>query len=211
MSEAKRYPRAYVRDGVPGLTMAKQEEILTAAGIDISDAYRDMLKKAQIKRRSPDELRDRARMMRPTSRGTPEIIYVASLRCLGWTMADIARAIAAAGRRNASIHAVDIAETFNAETIPERLMLALANADDARRIGQTADGRSAGVTAAAIKKEKKRKAQLAIAAPLWVLPSGEISATEIANQVKMSVRSLHKWLGPRQEARDAITKGKKHL
>lgn len=210
MSPAKIDARSYVRDGVPALTMEEQEAILAGAGIDLVRCFRDRLKKSQIKRRNPDDLADLNRLLRPTTRQTPSLIYVASLRCLGWGIADITRALAAAARSQASIHACDIGETFDAATIPEKLMTALANADEATKRGMRNAGRNAGVVAAALKRNKKRDKILAIVRPLWLLPPGEVSAAEIAAKVGVSVRSLHLWLGPREDARKAITEGKKH-
>ena len=47
------WPRPYVRDGVPGLPMERQEEILSAIGLDLSDekAYRDHLSRAKLRKR----------------------------------------------------------------------------------------------------------------------------------------------------------------
>jgi hypothetical protein len=70
----------------------------------LNHAYADHLNKAQIKRREADSLKDRAQMLRPTTRGTSELIYVAGLRVLGWTMADLSRSLAAAGRREGGLH-----------------------------------------------------------------------------------------------------------
>lgn len=205
--DEKRTPRAYVRDGVPGLTMAEQETILTEAGISLSRCYRDALKKSRIKFRDPADLKDRTRMLRPSARQSTESIWLPTLRVLGWSMADICVALAGAARHGLSIHCVDIGETFPAETISERLMLALAESEAARRRGQTETARSVGVMASMARAEKRRRESLAIAEPLWLLPSEEISIAEIAKKTKVSARTLQKWLGPRGDYRDAILKG----
>ena len=93
----------YLRDGVPGLTMAEQEAALRAAGADLAAAYRDKLTKMQIKRRTSDSLSQRAKMLHAPPSRAVETIYVANLQALGWTMADISRSLAAAGRRNACV------------------------------------------------------------------------------------------------------------
>ncbi len=211
MSDAQLYPRPYLRDGVPGLTMKQQEAIRMDAGIDLTRGYRDALKKAACRRRDPADLVQRALLLRPTSRRTPEMIYVAGLRVIGWSMSDVTRALAAAGRRNASVHAVDIGKTFTAATLEPELLEAIADAEEARRRGQTAAARSAGVEAAAAKRKKARDAKLAIARAEWIKPPGEVSGTEIASMIGVSLRSLHKWLGPRGEAREKATRRVAHV
>jgi len=186
--------------------MAEQEAVLHAAGVDLAAAYRDRLTKAQSKRRDPDSLGERAKMLRPTPRRTPETINVASLRVLGWSMADVSRALAAAGRCDASVHAVDRGQTFTAATLDAELLEALADAEEERRRGQTAAGRSAGVQAAAASREKRRAAKIEKASSLWCELPGEISAAEIAALVGLSVRSLHYHLGPREDARAKASK-----
>lgn len=211
IEDKKLTPRAYVRDGVPGLTMAEQEAVLTGAGISLERCYRDALKKSQIKRRDPEDLKDRGRLLRPTSANRTEVVWLATLRVLGWTMADITKTLAVAAARGTSFHCADIGETFSADTINERLMLALAESEAARRRGQTETARSVGVMASMARAEKRRRESLAIAEPLWMLPSEEISIAEIAKKTKVSARTLQKWLGPRGDYRDAILKGKPQL
>jgi hypothetical protein len=181
--------------------MAEQEAALRAAGADLAAAYRDKLTKMQIKRRTSGSLSERAKMLgAPPSRAT-ETIYVASLRVLGWTMADISRSLAAAGRRNASVHAVDRGRTFTGSTLDAELLDALADTEKEMRGAQSAAGRSAGVLAAAAARERRRRAKIQQALPLWSKPPGEISAAEISALVGMSVRALHYHLGSREDAR----------
>lgn len=193
--------RPYVRDGVAGLSMAKQEMMLHRDGLDLADAYRDKLTAAQLRRREPASLTQRSLMLAGSDEGSPEVIVVAGLRCLGWNVADIARALAAAGRRGASIHAVDTGKTFAAATLDAELLETLAEVDETWRRGQTEDGRSAAATALTAKAEAARRAKLDAARPLWAKPSGEISGREIAKTVGISLGSLNKWLGPRTKAR----------
>ena len=89
-----------------------------------------------------------------TPNGLPEVIHVAALRCIGWSVADVARALAA--------------------------MTAAAKAEEARR------------------------AKIEAARPLWAKPSSEISSIEITQRVGMSLRSLHKWLGPRRKPQSSV-------
>ncbi|MDB5848245.1 MAG: hypothetical protein JWP29_1997 [Rhodoferax sp.] len=206
MQKDSPHPRPYLRDGVPGLSFDDQEAAMKAADIDISRAYVDRLSKTQCHRRDPASLKDRAEMLKPSRRHEPELIIVASLRVLGWSMADICQSLAAAALRNASVRVLDRGETFDADTMDDALLEALADAEAQRKRGQTATARSAGVEAAAAARRKRREKALAEAKPLWGLPPGEISGAEIAKRVRLSIRLLHKHLGTRADAREVEAK-----
>jgi len=64
------WPRPYVRDGVPALSMEKQEEMLEALGLDLSDqkAYRDNLSRPKIRKRAPLVERDPCYSSSPSRR-----------------------------------------------------------------------------------------------------------------------------------------------
>lgn len=196
---------AYVRDGVPGLPMAAQEDMLRQTGISWEHVIRDMLTATQLRRREPGSLRQRAALLYPVMSlqpgATPDVICVAGLRCLGWNMADIARALAAAARRGTSIYAADTGKTFLPAALDADLLEALADTDETWRRGQTEDGRTAAASAITAKAEEARRAKLEVARPLWAKPPGEISGAEIAKAIGVSLRSLNKWLGPRSQAR----------
>ena len=194
---------AYLREGVPGLSIAQQEEMLAQAGISLKGAYRDSLNPTQLRRREPGSLRQRAKMLSPANYPTPDtapkVIHVAALRCIGWSVADVARALAAASRLGTGVHAIDTGETFSAGTLHPGLLEALACLDETWRRGQTEDGRSAAAAVISAKAEEARRVKIEAARPLWAKPSSEISSVEITLHVGMSLRSLHKWLGPRRK------------
>ena len=194
---------AYLREGVPGLSVAQQEKLFAQAGVSLEGAYRDTLNPTQLRRREPGSLRQRAKMLSPASYPTPdmapEVIHVAALRCIGWSVADVARALAAVSRLGAGIHTIDTGETFSAGTLHTGLLEALAGLDQTWRRGQTEEGRSAAAAVIAVKAEEARRAKIEAARPLWAKPSSEISSVEITQRVGMSLRSLHKWLGPRRK------------
>ena len=199
---------AYLREGVPGLSLAEQEELFAQAGISLEGAYRDTLNPTQLRRREPGSLRQRAKMLSlatySTPNGVPEVIHVAALRCIGWSVADVARALAAVSRLGAAVHAIDTGDTFDVGTLNAGLLEALASLDEAWRRGQTEDGRSAAAAVIAAKAEQVRRAKIEAARPLWAKPSSEISSIEITQHVGMSLRSLHKWLGPRRKPQSSV-------
>ena len=120
--------------------------------------------------------------------------------CLGWNVADVARALAAASRLGASVRVVDTDETFTVAMLHAGLLEALAGVDETWRRGQMEEGRSAAAVIIATKAELARRAKIEAARPLWAKPSSEISSVEITQRVGMSLRSLQKWLGPRCKA-----------
>ena len=194
---------AYLREGVPELSIVQQEDLFRQAGVSLQGAYRDSLNPTQLRRREPGSLRQRAKMLNPATYPTPDavpqVIHVAALRCIGWSVADVARALTAAGRLSAGVHAIDTGETFAAGTLHAGLLEALAGLDQTWRRGQTEEGRSAAAAVIAAKAEEARRAKIEAARPLWAKPSSEISSVEITQRVGMSLRSLHKWLGPRRK------------
>ena len=188
---------------MPGLSIAEQEELFAQDGIKLEGAYRDTLNPTQLRRREPGSLRQRVKMLSPGTYPTPdtvpEVIHVAALRCIGWSVADVARALAAASRLGAGVHTIDTGQTFSAGTLHATLLEALAGLDQTWRRGQTEEGRSAAAAVIAAKAEQARRAKIDAARPLWAKPSNEISSAEITQRVGMSLRSLHKWLGPRRK------------
>lgn len=203
MSRARRLTSvAYLREGVPGLSVEQQAERLDRAGVSLEGAYRDTLNPTQLRRRESGSLQQRARMLDPATYSStdamPRVIHVAALRCLGWSVADVARALAAASRMRAGIHAIDLGDTLTADMLHVALLGALAGVDEAWRRGQTQDGRSAAAVVIAAKAEAARREKIEAARPLWAKASSEISSVEITQQVGISLRTLHKWLGPRR-------------
>ena len=188
--------------------MMEQEAVLTRAGVSLDGAYRDTLNPTQLRRREARSLKQRARLLgaesRPAQHSTAltalMAVHVAALRCLGWSVADVARTLAAAGRMGASVHLTDTGQVFTPAQLEAGLLDALAGGDETWRRGQTEEGRSAAAVVIASKAEEARRAKIEAARPLWVKPSSEISGPEIAQAVGLSLRSLTNWLGPRRKA-----------
>jgi hypothetical protein len=198
------YPRPYVRDGVPGLSMEKQEEMLEALGLDLSDqkAYRDNLSRPKIRKRAPLVERDLAIVPRLPG----ETIYVASLRVLGWDSHEVIRVMAIAAAKAAKIHCVDTSETYSAETPAPEILSALTRAEQARRRARMAP---AGNSAQAAQKRRVEKG-LAIAKEHWGRPPGEISVAEIAKLAGLSTRTLYHHMPSRTQTQEEALHGKRH-
>jgi hypothetical protein len=121
----------------------RQRQALTDAGFS-GPIFEDTLTRHQLRGRNTAALTARADMLRPTPRQSPELILVPSIRVLALSPVDLTAALAAA---------------------------ACAAWDKARRADQTRDARGKGNKAMIAAAERRRKAALAIARPLWGLPS----------------------------------------
>jgi hypothetical protein len=201
------HPRPYIRDGVSGLPREEQREILTKAGVPMGQLFEDKLSRRQVKAQRPDDLKDRADLVLPTTRTTTEVIYVAAFRVLGWNMADIADTLAKAARRNVThVVAVQARRILPLSRSDADIMDALVEIDAERRRAayerQLAQGREVTQRRRSAKWERARK----IAEPLWIMEPddpGWMKGEDVAFKVGYSVRTLHKRLGTREDARYA--------
>ncbi|MBB2158013.1 hypothetical protein HLH33_17215 [Gluconacetobacter diazotrophicus] len=191
-----------MRTGVSGLPVEKQESALKNAGFS-GEIYRDDISPADLKARNVAALVGRADLLRPIKRKVPEIIAVASLRCIALTPVDLTGVLVAAAKRNATICAVDTEERYPPDAGVEGVQAAMLAWDKGQRVGQTAAAREAGKAArgaySALLADRREKA-LAIARPLWPVPSDELTSQEIADKAGLTVASLIRYLGPRREA-----------
>ncbi len=110
-----------------------------------AETYEDVLKPRHLKAHSPEALKERAMLLRPTSRkGHEETIYVASLGVLGgWTAEDCLKALGAAGARNATVVALDSGRHIPPTATGAELAEAISEFVAARRRQQTTGGRVA--------------------------------------------------------------------
>lgn len=202
--------RPYMRDGVPGLPVERQEEMLRAAGIDLTRACIDRLTRAQIKRWSNEALEQRAALLHPGPR-RQETIAVAELRVLGWSLGDVARALVAASQCGAAVRVVEPPRTFSAASLAESDILeALATAEAGQRLAVKSQAMAAAIAAAAAMRERHREAKLEAARLDWARPPGEISAAAIAAKVGISTATLYRHLGHRADAQAQGAKGSSH-
>ena len=199
------YPRPYIRDGVPGLPIERQREMLRDAGIGVSDdraLYIDRLAKVDIRSRNSAALEQRDKALRPRNQG--ETVCVAGLRVLDWTMSGIARCLLVAMTRGANIYCADTDMTYSAEMPGPVLLDALASAEEAYRRSVAQDKQERATSASQKKRARDKERKLAEARPLW--RNREYTVEEIAAKVGLSRGTLYTALGPRWEPE----KGTKH-
>lgn len=182
-----------------GWPVERQRQALSEAGFD-GPIYEDVLTRAHLRGRNVMALPQRAEMLRPTSRLTSEVILVANIRVLALNPVDLIAALAAAVARHATVHVLDTGLKIGPDTGAAEIAVATAAWDRARRNDQTRDGRAKGNAAAVERAEKRRQTALAIARPLWGLPSDDMSVEAIAERAGVSVGTLYTHLGRRTPA-----------
>lgn len=198
------HPRPYMRDGVPGLPIERQEEILAALGLDLSEGkiYVDRISRKRISARPPLPMRDQV-ISPDHSWQRGETIYLPSLRVLDWDNLGTMRAASIAFEKHCRIFCADTGELYTGETSAADLLKALTRAEEARRRART----SRGTEGATSRKKARVEMGLAIARRHW---DGPRTTKDIAAEAKLSTRTLHTHLGGRSEPRDEKRKGKKH-
>lgn len=178
------------------MSLERQREMMRTVGIDVTDErmlYVDKLTKAAVKAREPGSLKQREDVLNPYREG--EAVYVAGLRVLGWTMDDIARALAQAWRRKAVVYCIDIDRVFTADTpVPEQLD-ALASAMEANRRGTAIEKQSRATDASQKVRARRKLQKLSIARPKWQDKS--FTVDQIAEECGLSRRTLYNELGAR--------------
>lgn len=177
----------------------RQRLALADAGF-AGSIYEDSLTRHQLRGRNTAALTARDEMLRPTARQTPELILVASIRVLALSPVDLTAALAAAAARAATVKALDTGLEITPAAGAAEFAAACAAWDKARRGDQTRDARGKGHQAMMAAAERRRKEALAIARPLWGLPSDDMPAEAIAARAGLSVGSLYKYLGRRTPA-----------
>lgn len=204
------HPRPYIRDGVPGLPREEQREILTKAGVPMHQVFDEKLSGAAVRRRRPEELKVRAWLVEPPRRKwSPETIYIAEFRVLGWTMPDIADTLAKAARRNV-LHVVAVKAEQIVELTQEHasILEALVVIDQERR--RAAQLLTLEANRLAAKKRRTRRwVRLAREIePLWGAdPNSEdwIKSEDIAFKFGFkSVNTIKNHIGTREAVRERL-------
>lgn len=155
--------KAYISNISRAWPAARQREIIGPGGTE----YEDVVKKTVLKRRDPASLKERATMLRPTARKTPQTIRVAALPCLAWTWLDFVAVMAAASARNATI--VSASSGLEVPPNPDMATVhrAMTEFASAKLRAQTEPGREKGRAAAAALVVEDTKRRLALIEADW--------------------------------------------
>lgn len=204
------HPRPYIRDGVPGLPREQQREILTAAGVSMLQVFDEKLSGAAVKRRRPEELKVRAWLVRPPERKwSPEVIYVAEYRVLGWSMPDIADTLARAARRNVLyVVAIRGERIFPLKQDDASILEVLGQIDEERRRASQKLTLEANRAAAKKRRDRRWERLKREIEPLWGAdPDSEtwVKSEDIAYKFGFkSINTIKNHLGTRELVRERI-------
>lgn len=195
--------RAYVRDGVPEWPVERQLSALSDAGFS-GPIYQDTMTHADVRRRRAKVLTARAALLRPTARKTRETIIVTTIRALALNSGpDLLGVLKAAAERGATVRALAEGLEIPPNAGIDDLSAASTAWDTARRNSQTAAARTKGNAVAASMAAERRAKAVAIARPLWGLPSDEMPNAEIERRAGISITTLYRALGRRTVAQKA--------
>ncbi len=113
--------------------MERQRDMLDGLG----SLYEDVLRKSKLEEarrsRTGKQLEQRATLLAPTSRATPETIHVASLVCFVLSPMDLGRVLVAAAERNATVMVHDDGLVIPPNPTAEVVSKALQSLDTAKR------------------------------------------------------------------------------
>ena len=142
--------RAYISTISPSWSLDRQREVLKGC----EDIYCDDLTKAQRHRRRTDELKDRARLLRPTSRTEPGVVYIAAWICFAWDSDDLLIAVGQAAARRDTI--ICLSDGTQLEPVPnvEALGKIVAGFRRERVDARTEPGREKGTVVAAARRKE---------------------------------------------------------
>lgn len=162
--------RVYISTISAAWTVQRQRELLAdvlpKAGAAV---YEEAISQTARKLHRGADLKERADMLKPTSRRTPETIHVASLSVLAWDAADLVSALAAAAARNATVRAHDVGLDIAPDAATERVHEAVQAFTRTRRDAQTSIGRAGGWKVAAANREAATAAKIALIKDDWPL------------------------------------------
>lgn len=191
-------PKCYIRNGVWGWPVSRQEKMLGDA-LDPDRLYQDKLTADQARRPSrinPTWLKERKALLRHTSR--IEGIHVATVLTLAVSEVDLVDTLAKAAERGTTIVIHDSDMTVPPDGGATAVSLVMDAWQRAREQARTEPGRLEGVRVAAERKRKRTLAASKDAKPLWRDRSHtRLSTDEISAKVGLSVKTLYNELGRR--------------
>ena len=206
--------RFYIRNGVAGISVDLQRKMRDDQGYTNVPTYEDIRSLTARRKRDAKSLEqrqalltERGNMLKPTSRDEHEVIGVASIRCLAFSLRDLHDVVALCEKRKALILCLDTNKLLQPATMSAADMAELAaDYDLAAARQQTKPGRKKAHVARSRKAKARRDPIIKAAEPHW--RDDKLSIEEIAAlpEVKTKPGNLSRWLGPRHEAQAEFSK-----
>lgn len=195
-------PRFYLSNIRPAWPIDRQEAALdaTCPGWRRCSVYRDVLTASARKSHGAVDLVARARLLRPTSRTTPETVTVAGLAVLAWAPGDFVTVLAALSSRGASLVSIDDGMTVAPNDVQATADAVAAFERAILRVGGA--GKSGGQVSGEI-RSARAKAAIEVLRPFWGMPSDTHPTPIILRQCGVSKPTAIKYLGYRLDAQRA--------
>jgi hypothetical protein len=199
---SKLHRNAYIRSGVSGWPIDKQEAALRAAGFNGVIYRDDHLFKSRRVKNVEALLKERTEMLRQTTshRKAEVTIWVASYLCLAISPVDLTLVLGKAIAGNVTIRALDVDAKIGPGAGLTEISQAIQTFDQARRRQQTRAARTRGTEVAAERARRRSPPKLTKARELWGQPTETITTKAIAVKAGLSVKTLYKHLGKRTAA-----------
>ena len=183
---------------------ARQEAVIAARFPDwLSGAvYRDDLPVRKRKAHSPDDLSQRAMMLRVTSRRRGSTVYVPSLAVLALTPDDLAGdVLPGLAARGDTLASIEDGTTVPPDASPDQIATALAAFRSAmRRVGDY--GKPGGMVSGE-RRAAATKAACETVRERWGMPSDLWTIKDLDAESGVCRPSLLRYLGPRTDAQRA--------
>ena len=166
--------RGYISNLHPAYTVAAQREVLAG----ITTLYVDELGPAARRRKDPADLKQRALMLRPTTRREGETIKIMALCCMARTGLDFLAVLAAAAARNATIVALNSGRTIAPSASPAETLAAAQEVDGLWRRTGLGDARKAAAAAKVADTERR----LGLIRDDWPKPDSEFTTADLLHR-----------------------------
>ena len=193
--------KAYLSNIGLGWTLEQQEKLLATEAPDWpATLYKDELPARALRARNPDALKERAALVRSSSRRRDdEVIHVVSLGVLAWRQDDFASFIEKLADQRYTLVAHHDAKTFNLAHEKDR-RAAVEAFPESRKKGSRQKGRLIGAKRSAeIRNARSREACEKIR-ERWSLSSELYATADLITETGFSRNTVQRWLGKRPAA-----------
>jgi hypothetical protein len=193
--------RIYLSNLLPHWPIKRQEELLDERlpGWRRSTVYRDVIPARKRQSHSASELKERARLLRPTGRPGVETITVVTAGVLAWATADFLDVLQAVTKRGAVLRMLHEDLTIDPAGGVPAVAAAMA-AFERSKIRATGDGPGKGGRISGALRMAAAKAKCAAVRHMWVQPRSEFTDSEIAAEAGVSLATIKTHLGKRLDA-----------
>lgn len=203
--------KVYLSNISPLWPLGRQEKVLAplVPGWPDVPTYCDTLSANVRKAHNAGSLLQRASMLRPTARRPgDETVYVASLACLAWGVADFSNVLAAMSDRDTSLVVIDTNTTIPPDA-GARVLAAAVKAFVAAKRSVTGGGPIVGALASAAMRRAETNDAIRKIEGRWKLPTKDYPTWQLLTEAQLSRNTVVDRLGKRPDAQRRYQAGLK--